>query len=719
MSEIKLAVRDLSINFKTDGGMVQAVRDISFDLYKGETLAIVGESGSGKSVTNRAIIGILANNAVVESGEIIYDGQDLLKIPEEEFHKIRGDKIAMIFQDPMSSLNPIMKVGKQLTEAMLLKGKSTKRNARNNFNGKLKLLNECMDAVSDTEEKKKHNAEQCKTFDSFCISSTKLESAYNEIHRKAVELQLDIDNSLFLISKKQNLDIKKFVRLVLKRIPETLHPDIVVMDDRLKRDIDVINAVANRVGSVKQLSVEEEGALSDISVILDASTKRPKPNYFTLGYYMMCNPEANVDDMSIEELTSMTRQFLDEHFMNTFIEEGARAIQYNHDQKLAAKKDLFQLTEQALEYFRGDIEKKRAYEIVEEVGKKVKEAIDHLRVVKNSAEHVFTSSALDALQKYFVGERKNPKEMHRHAKEQAKYDALVAKGKSPDWKVVPAALVDLDLAKKNIRAVFHALRASYRKEIEDSATFDSRKNMVELIDYLKEQASAVVYRITPKMAKAKAMKLLKEVGIPEPAIRYNQYPFEFSGGMRQRIVIAIALAANPDILICDEPTTALDVTIQSQILELINRIKAERHLSVIFITHDLGVVANMADRIAVMYAGKIVEYGTADDVFYDPRHPYTWALLSSMPDLDTKEKLEAIPGTPPNMIFPPKGDAFAPRNKYALQIDFEEQPPMFQISDTHYAATWLLHPDAPKVAPPKIVTDRIARMSQKEVKSNG
>ena len=215
------------------------------------------------------------------------------------------------------------------------------------------------------------------------------------------------------------------------------------------------------------------------------------------------------------------------------------------------------------------------------------------------------------------------------------------------------------------------------------------------------------------------MKLLKEVGIPEPAIRYNQYPFEFSGGMRQRIVIAIALAANPDILICDEPTTALDVTIQSQILELINRIKAERHLSVIFITHDLGVVANMADRIAVMYAGKIVEYGTADDGFYDPRHPYTWALLSSMPDLDTKEKLEAIPGTPPNMIFPPKGDAFAPRNKYALQIDFEEQPPMFQISDTHYAATWLLHPDAPKVAPPKIVTDRIARMSQKEVKSNG
>ena len=154
----------------------------------------------------------------------------------------------------------------------------------------------------------------------------------------------------------------------------------------------------------------------------------------------------------------------------------------------------------------------------------------------------------------------------------------------------------------------------------------------------------------------------------------------------------------------------MDVTIQAQILELINKLKRERNLSVIFITHDLGVVANMADRIAVMYAGKIVEYGTAEDIFYSPAHPYTWALLASMPDLDTKEKLDAIPGTPPNMIYPPKGDAFAERNKFALEIDFEEQPPMFEISETHSAATWLLHPDAPKIDPPKIVTERIERM---------
>ncbi|MDO5327546.1 MAG: ABC transporter ATP-binding protein [Clostridia bacterium] len=235
-----------------------------------------------------------------------------------------------------------------------------------------------------------------------------------------------------------------------------------------------------------------------------------------------------------------------------------------------------------------------------------------------------------------------------------------------------------------------------------------------MIDSMKARAEDYAFKLSKGMARHRAIELMKEVGIPEPHKRYRQYPFEFSGGMRQRIVIAIALSANPDILICDEPTTALDVTIQAQILELINRLKAERKLSVIFITHDLGVVANMADKIAIMYAGKIVEYGTADDVFYDPRHPYTWALLSSMPDLETKEKLEAIPGTPPDMILPPVGDAFAARNKYAMQIDFEEQPPAFKVSDTHWAATWLMHPDAPKVEPPAIVTDRIRRMQKEQ-----
>ena len=712
--EKKLEVKDLIISFRTSGGKVQAVRNISFDLYKGETLAIVGESGSGKSVTNRAIIGILAGNSIVEGGEIVYDGQDLLKIPEEEFHKIRGDKIAMIFQDPMSSLNPIMKVGAQLTEAMLLKSSSGRRNARNNFNKKLKLLNQFMDMGDNGDEAEiEHNKQECKLFDEFCINSTKLESAYNEIYKEVVELQLDVEDQLFLSSKKQPIEVKKVVKAFIKRIPETYHPDLVVADESIQNVLTVLN---NELKLPKSKAFSEDciNALKELSAILDNASKRQKPNYFTLGFYMLKNPTANVDNMPIEELTEMTRKYLDEEFMLGFIEDGAKAMVYSHNESIEAKKALLVKTEEFLEFFRNEtLDKKQAYALTSEMIKMVNDAIDHLQVAKNSVEHIFASTIKDALDKYFAGVAKNPKEQARYDKQKAKHDALIAKGKNVDWKVVPAALVDLELARKNIRGIIHNLRESYRRDIQNDANYNGVEQMIALIEYLKEQASAVVYKVTKKMAKAKALKLLEEVGIPEPAIRYNQYPFEFSGGMRQRIVIAIALAANPDILICDEPTTALDVTIQSQILELINRIKAERNLSVIFITHDLGVVANMADRIAVMYAGKIVEYGTADDVFYDPRHPYTWALLSSMPDLDTTEKLEAIPGTPPNMIFPPKGDAFAARNKYALEIDFEQEPPMFQISDTHYAATWLLHPSAPKVTPPKIVVDRIERMSKK------
>ena len=217
-----------------------------------------------------------------------------------------------------------------------------------------------------------------------------------------------------------------------------------------------------------------------------------------------------------------------------------------------------------------------------------------------------------------------------------------------------------------------------------------------------------------KEAKEEAINLLKRVGISDAEKRYNDYPFQYSGGMRQRVVIAIALACLPDILICDEPTTALDVTIQAQILDLIKELKAEYGFTVIFITHDLGVVAEIADRVAVMYAGQIVEYGTASDIFYDPRHPYTWALLSSLPQLGAKgESLYSITGTPPSLFDEVVGDAFAPRNPYAMKIDFVKEPPMFKVSDTHYAKTWLLDPRAPKMERPEIIgeiTERVASL---------
>ena len=205
-------------------------------------------------------------------------------------------------------------------------------------------------------------------------------------------------------------------------------------------------------------------------------------------------------------------------------------------------------------------------------------------------------------------------------------------------------------------------------------------------------------------AKEKTLEYLRDVGISDPEKRFKQYPHEFSGGMRQRVVIAIAVACSPKILICDEPTTALDVTIQAQILQLLKEMRFKYDLTIVMITHDLGVVANIADRVAVMYAGDIVEIGTADEIYYDPRHPYTWALLSSMPQMGVKgEDLFNIVGTPPNLFAEIRGDAFAPRNPQALKIDFVKRPPYFNVSPTHKAKTWLLDPRAPKIEPPAAV----------------
>lgn len=220
--------------------------------------------------------------------------------------------------------------------------------------------------------------------------------------------------------------------------------------------------------------------------------------------------------------------------------------------------------------------------------------------------------------------------------------------------------------------------------------------------------------VSKKDALKRAEEVLRLVGIPNPSARMNDYPHQFSGGQRQRIVIAIAIVDYPEILIADEPTTALDVTVQAQIIDLLRELQQKIGTSIIFITHDLGVVAGIADRVAVMYAGRFVEYGSVDDVFYNPQHPYTWGLLDSMPTLDTNEndRLNSIPGTPPNLLDPPKGDTFAPRNAYAMQIDEEEQPPFFKVSKNHYAATWLLHPNAPKVTPPAGILNRYKKFEK-------
>lgn len=454
----KLIVDDLSISFRTVTGKVHAVRNVSFDVSEGETLAIVGESGSGKSVTTRTIMGILSGNGIVESGKVLYEGEDLLKISEEQYHEIRGSKIGMIYQDPMSSLNPIMKIGKQITEGLLLNGHHLKNRIEKLYN--------------------------------------KERIAYFEIER-----------------------------------------EITILKAKVK-------ACRKTKESAKQYKAE----------IVELKKKLP-----------------------------------------------------------AAKKAVTEA-------------KKKATRLVMDDYNKQKESYDQeIKKIKQNAA---------------------------------------------------------DLPPQQVKAMIAEKREELRR----------------------------IKKVTKSEARERALEVMREVGIPDPEKRFNQYPFQFSGGMRQRIVIAIVLTTNPDLLICDEPTTALDVTIQAQILDLISKLKRERNLTVIFITHDLGVVASIADRIAVMYAGKIQEIGTNEELFYDPKHPYTWALLGSMPDLTSKDALITIPGTPPDMRFPPKGDAFALRSEYAMAIDLEEQPPMFKVSDTHYAAAWHLHKDGPNLEMPVILQERIDRM---------
>ncbi len=714
-----LEVKDLKISFRTSGGTLKAVRDISFDLERGKTLAIVGESGSGKSVTSKAILGILAGNSIVEGGEILYDGKDLLKIDEEEMYKLRGDKISMIFQDPLSSLNPIVKIGRQITEAMLLKNKAKRREARTEFNSFLEILRQNMTAAmgpASAAEVKRMTG----TFDRFCIEANHLENHYNLSDSKADDLENALQDFLFLAEKGQKTDVRGTLREYLHRIQKIDDPfytarygdRLSACADNLQKALAAYQPEKDKKGKAAPLPREITTALKNLETLLEEMKAQERPNFFRIGYYKMVHPEENLHRRPIEELNAVALDCLNENFMDNFLKVEEKGVRYSHEKALEAKKNLLAELEAARVFFEGEFDKASAGKLCKTLSAQVEESIDRLEIVKDSTAYTFHGSLKSAIDKYFYYKGHNPKEEARYARQSKKLEAMTARGRTVDWKVMPKRVYDLEDLRKDIIQVIQRLEEHYRSYIA-APEKDFRQRSIAIVDHLKSKASDVVYRVTKSMAREKAIKLMDEVGISEPRMRYKQYPFEFSGGMRQRIVIAIALAADPEILICDEPTTALDVTIQAQILELINRLKEERNLSVIFITHDLGVVANMADQIAVMYAGKIVEYGSAEDIFYDPRHPYTWALLSSMPDLDTNEKLDAIPGTPPNMIYPPEGDAFAPRNKYALKIDFEQQPPLFEVSQGHWAATWLLHPDAPKVDVPVIITNRIERMKAK------
>ncbi len=668
-----LEVKDLTISFKTDRGIVHAVRGVSFDLFKGETLCIVGESGSGKSVTNKAIMGISAKNAIIENGSILYEGEDLVKVSEEEFHRIRGHKIGMIFQDPLSALNPVMKIGKQITEATMINKDILKRR----YN---ELISKELVAYRNNEA-------------NFNFNVTKVD---NELERnknlkeKFDELNKEIEKLEAKVTALGNQQVEGNEKLAQK-----LEDAKAELDEKNSKRQKLINSCFDIAINLKREHQEKlESIENDIerNEKVEATTDLKKEIKELIKKSLEDELNYNKDKV----VSVLSSSDIDEFFKN--LEERSNSLK--------ALKDIYKANFKQLEKpLKEDLKvaKKHAKVDVKEYHAQLKaefnakEAELVKKLADKDAEIVSYKASLSVeaqaeLDKTLAENKVIQKQID---KENKKYHDVNVSKVSTANKLELKPLPDAHYAE------LLKEREEIKKEIAD--------NKEDFINKTK---------VTKKEAKKMALQVMKEVGIPLPERRFKQYPFEFSGGMRQRIVIAIALTANPDVLICDEPTTALDVTIQSQILELINRLKETRNLSCIFITHDLGVVANMADRVAVMYAGKIVEYGKVNEVFFDPRHPYTWALLSSIPDVDSKEKLEAIPGTPPDMIYPPEGDAFALRNKYALAIDFKYQPPYFKVTDTHYAATWLLYPGAPHVDRPKIVEARIQNALAEERKKN-
>jgi len=697
----KLEVRNAKISFWTNNGYVRAVRDVSFNLEEGKTLAIVGESGSGKSVTARAILGILAGNATVEDGEIYYDGKDLLQIPEEVFHRIRGNNIAMIFQDPLSSLNPIVRVGKQLTEAMLANNIAQRKQSKKNYKEFAKTITENMILAGEDAATVK---EKVKAFTNYIAEGCRMEREYNIAHDTVETTISYIDGAKIQVIDRPAGEVSQEMKRIVQYSKRCGNMFLIPQDNpAFVSVVEKLSAVAVAYKK-SELSdsdkAEATAALDALKANLQKGLERHKPDFVALGYYSRKEGKQALEGKDIKQLNDMSRKLFREEFLNEFSQMLCKAVEYSNKKACNNKQTAIAKIDEALNILSGEFDINTVSNTCNKLKPVVRDAIDKLNLYKSGFSYTFASSIDNAILIY----KMSKKAEQLTGKQKNK---MIKKFKLP-------TSITIERLEDKIRDILRKLKTSFEVQLKKAAELDAKAASENILEFMTSEASKMNYRMRYSLARTRSIDLMAEVGIAQARQRFMQYPFQFSGGMRQRVVIAIALASNPDILICDEPTTALDVTIQAQILELINSLKRERNLSIIFITHDLGVVANMADEIAVMYAGKIVEYGSADEVFYEPAHPYTWALLSSMPDLDTKEKLESIPGVPPNMIFPPQGDAFAQRNKYAMEIDFEEEPPMFEITPTHKAATWLLHPDAPKdIQPPLVVTERIRRMKEK------
>ena len=691
--KVLLSLKDLVVKFKVRGRELTAIRGVSLDIYENESIAIVGESGSGKSVLTKTFSGMLDSNGYIAEGSIILNDDELAK--------------TNVFKTNALGTHKIKKINAELDNAThLFKGKDLYDQLV-----ELAKTKPSKDDPSFAEFEAKYDDLKDKYTDKISDDLTR-----DEINRNKT-----LANQIFIASKNNKTPIKEILEQYTTAIKEgNPIPELEIQDNGYKARstktflIGLITKVLNKdskfeAGSntykeilnlkheyKQHLELTDEERASFTDKIADLKYQFSEEYNLSLTYDT--KKEKNKIQASHARLKEIKASI-------TSLEKQEKELMKKHKADLKADKEYQTSYKTRL----AELKAKYKEEIKAVISEHQEERNFHL-----AKEVYLTIGRYNYIQRMklvilLVHALRKAMELGLNLEDTATLNKIFepysfrVRFLSEDETTIYGYCI-LDLAQVKYTKDWQQIRGSRVATIFQ----DPMTSLNPIITIGKQMTSIIMkhQHVSANEARLRAIDMMAKVGITNPAARFDDYPFQYSGGMRQRIVIAIALSCQPKILVCDEPTTALDVTIQAQILKLIKDLQKEFNYTIVFITHDLGVVANIADRVAVIYGGQIVEVGTADEVFFDPRHPYTWALLSSMPQLAERgSELYSIAGTPPSLYNKIVGDPFAPRNPYCLKIDTLKDSPMFKVSDTHYAKTWLLDPRAPKVEKPEIIKD--------------
>ena len=707
--KLLLKVKHVDVKFHVRGRVLNAIRDANLDIYEKETIAIVGESGSGKSVLTKTFAGMLDPNGEISHGNV-YFYDDEISYTETLLtsrNKRYRDALAKAMRDytyesyGFEEFEAIQKLNKEIKELTSLSSEEEEE-----FDTKLKDVN---DDINDTfnligtlkssrgldKEKAEEVAKE--------RNEAKAELASLKQQRKQLVAEKDKAIKERKASYMNNAELRaehkaKFAELEAKRDEKIAAAKAnELTPDQIKISEEIANEIILSVGRYpfylffkyyRQLKKAFREAY-DLNKDLSTEKQRRRvfePIVFRVEYTKTISKETSKVKNIIDEtlIPAFSKEKVeDEILSNDTIIEQANALH-----PFLRKRIVKALTKAAIT---------NGYDINVE-----KENIENITSITMVEIGQFDSTIYANI----IGGRIIKWFKEAYAKKKQNLDSSSVKSTVVDTLV---GYAHIDCAKVRYLKDWEYIRGR-----RIATVFQDPMTSLNPILTIGQQISMVIQKhqkCSTFEARRRALAMMEKVGIPNPKQRFDDYPFQYSGGMRQRIVIAIALSCQPKILICDEPTTALDVTIQAQIIRLIKKLSKDLGFTTVYITHDLGVVANVADRVAVLYGGQIVELGNVEDIFFDPYHPYTWALLSSMPQLGQRgEELFSIPGTPPSLYTKIVGDAFAPRSKYALAIDFVKEPPMFEINDHHWAKTWLLDPRAPKVEKPESIRNLHEKM---------